>query len=85
MKDAPEYYQIEITKIDENGDYKSFKCDADDIIRALIRHNEMDGCGMLTPYYYNALKYLMRCGCKEDFEKDIKKSITYLKKMINEG
>lgn len=83
MKDAPEYYQIEITKIDENGDYKSFKCDADDIIRALIRHNEMYD-SMMTPYYYNALKYLIRCGCKEDFEKDIRKSITYLKKMINE-
>ena len=81
MRNAPEYYQIEITKIDEDGNYKSFKCDADDIIRALIRHNELSD-SMMTPYYYNALKYLMRCGCKEDFDKDIKKSITYLKELI---
>ena len=84
MKDAPDYYKITITRKNDEGKIESFECDADDVIRALIKHNNLDINGMKSPYYYNALKYLWRCGCKENFEKDIRKSITYLNKMINE-
>lgn len=84
MKDAPNYYKITITRKNDEGEIETFECDADDVIRALIIHNDLVMNGMKSPYYYNALKYLWRCGCKENFEKDIRKSITYLKKMINE-
>ena len=84
MKDAPVYYKITITRKNDEGEIETFECDADDVIRALIIHNDLVINGMKSPYYYNALKYLWRCGCKEDFEKDIRKSITYLKKIINE-
>lgn len=81
MKDAPDYYRVKITT-KKDDKIETIECDADDIIRALIAHNNLYPFGDITPYYYNALKYLIRCGCKEDFEKDIKKSITYLEKLV---
>lgn len=69
--------------VEVDGKKTEVEIEADKLIMALIRHNDLDDYGCLSPYYYNALAYLIRCGCKENFESDINKAIWNLKRLIS--
>lgn len=68
--------------VEVDGKKTEVEIETDKLIMALIRHNDLDMFGTKSPYYYNAMAYLVRCGRKEDFEKDIKKAIWNLEKLV---
>lgn len=78
LNSTPDYYKVRIEVLPST----KIEIEADKIIQGLIEHNNMFGYGDLTPYYYNALAYLIRCGCKEDFASDVKKAINNLEMML---